>query len=168
MNDDLTPDESAALEAIYAKPGISARRLARVLQRRPESVLPVVHSLLARNRIEQRKGATVRKDGQLRNLPGLHLIVDPNLCPTCGAGKRHFEGGAECDRIAQLRLIGASLNWARVPLMYGKAIQSGRLMWDQFLNTASYDELMAGIRQARFWRDLNVQATKGAPATVGR
>jgi hypothetical protein len=156
---DLTAEETSVLAAIEASPGIATREVAKIVQRQTQRTLTVVQGLLEKGLVESRPLKRVRADGIERRYNAL-WPVDPALCPRCKARKRHYEGGPECDRIKQLRLIGASIRWQRVPLRFGHAIQAGEAMWEQFLNVATYDELVAGIRSARFWRELNVHSIK--------
>lgn len=173
---EITQDENAVLAAIREHPGTATRTLARTLKRRPASIIPLVHSLTEKRQVERRPLAIRLSDGRSKTVEGLFVVeravegpaerpFDPSICSACGAQRRHFEGGPECRATVELRELGRTLDWQRVPYGYGKAIQTGELMWDQFLNRADFPALVAATRHAREWVALNSQIRKEyAPA----
>jgi hypothetical protein len=161
---ELSPDEIAVVAAIREHPGTATRTLARTLKRRPASIIPLVHALTEKRQIERRPLAIRLSDGRSKTIEGLYavdrLIADHGVCPSCGVRRRHFEGGAECQTMRELRELGRQLDWQRVPFGYGKVIQAGELMWTEFLDRADHPSLIAGIRHAREWVALNSQIRK--------
>jgi hypothetical protein len=161
---ELTAAETAVLTAIESSPGIPARDLSEQLHRRTQVVLRTVESLVRKGLVERRPVERTheyvkrgRSESRTRAYNGLFCqkpVVDPSLCPGCGARRRHFEGGPECRYIAELRALGAGLDWQRVPLGPGKVIQTGPMMWGAFLDRAPMVDLIAAQRQARFHLDL--------------
>jgi hypothetical protein len=160
---ELSTDEQSIVVAVREHPGIATRNLAKTLKRRPASIIPLVHSLTFKRQVERRPVAIRLSDGRSKTVEGLFVVerqVDPSICSACGAQRRHFEGGPECRATVELRELGRILDWQRVPYGYGKAIQTGELMWDQFLNRADFPAMVAATRHAREWVALNSQIRK--------
>jgi hypothetical protein len=165
----LTTDEQAVLDELRAHPGLSAHNLSRNLKRRPEAIFETVRTLISNGNLERRPTVIRRSDGNTRTIEGLYEVVakaDPNLCPVCRARRRHFETGAECRATSELRALGEALDWQRVPYGYGRAIQTGPIMWEQFLNTADYPSMTAATRSAREWIALNAKIRQQYAATT--
>src|SRR6266571_751034 len=121
---ELNAAESSVVATIESSPGISATDLARQLGRRTQEVLRTVDELVSKGRVQRRQAMRTRIDGRQHSYNGLHAIVealDPNVCPRCKAGRRHYEGGPDCEAIRELRALGAQLDWQRVPLSHDKA-----------------------------------------------
>ena len=168
---ELTAAESSVLNAIESSPGISAMDLSKQLQRRTQEVLRTVEALVGKGQAQRQPVKRTRIDGKEHRYNGLFVVsappvpLDPNVCPTCGARRRHFEGGAECRATVELRELGRTLDWQRVPYGYGKAIQTGEAMWDQFLNSAALPSMAAATRHAKEWASLNDQIRRQYAAT---
>ncbi len=166
---ELSPDENAVLAAIRERPGVTVRALAVALKRRTETVVAQVRALAEVGKVERRPIVIQRSDGRAQPGQGLyevgavsqtsngHHAPDPSVCPSCSAHRRHFEGGPECRATVELRDLGRQLDWQRVPFGYGKAVQTGELMWDQFLDRADFPAMVAATRHAKEWIALNAQ-----------
>ncbi len=157
---ELSAAEASVLAAVESSSGISAADLSKQLHHRTQEVLRTIESLVSKGRVERRPVMRTRADGKQHRYNGLHAVdraPDPSVCPSCSAHRRHFEGGPECRATVELRDLGRQLDWQRVPFGYGKAVQGGEPMWDQFLDRADFPAMVAATRHAKEWIALNAQ-----------
>jgi hypothetical protein len=162
---ELNAAESSVLVAVESSPGISARDLAKSLERRMADVLKTVQRLVDLGVLERRPLKRTRADGAEHSYNGLRAIpqvTDPSLCPNCQARRLHFPDGPECREVVVLRELGKTLNWRRVPYGPGQVVQQGEMFWSAFLDRASIVDMRAAIREARFWQRITATAPQEA------